>query len=340
VEGRPANWNLLERGILIAKAWDAFLVSNNDSKIKRLADIKDSAMLFPKPPNYLPDTFLEVRNWIDYPGLPGLMNEITEEKIEDIEGMSQALRALEAQRKHDLEDWMDQHNVDVIAFPAQGDVGLADLEFEYESTKHSLTNGVKYSNGNRAIRHLGVPTVSVPMGIMKDKGMPVNVTFAGKGYRDDELLAYAWAWENAGRKRVAPPVGALETDIPAQVTRKEDTRDDPGKPLDLRVAVSCTPASDPNTYTMEISGSTSIPSTKIEVFCDGTLSKFVSVESQDWNLSFEYEPKRPEVLGWDLKPLPPRKAMLVIVARSEPEGRVREAKIVWVDYLGGGECRD
>ena len=43
------------------------------------------------------------------------------------------------------------------------------MEFEYESTKHSLTNGVKYSNGNRAIRHLGVPTVSVPMGMMEKK---------------------------------------------------------------------------------------------------------------------------------------------------------------------------
>jgi Asp-tRNA(Asn)/Glu-tRNA(Gln) amidotransferase A subunit family amidase len=340
VAGRPANWNLLERGILIAKAWDAFLVSNDDSKIKCLADIKDPALLFPKPPNYLPDTFLEVRNWIDYPGLPALMDTIKEESIHDIEGMERALKALEEQRKRDLEDWMSANNFDVIAFPAQGDVGLADLEIKYESTKHSLTNGVKYSNGNRAIRHLGVPTVSVPMGIMKEKGMPVNITFAGRGYGDGEVLAYAWAFENATHKRVAPPVQSLDTDTPAPITREQDTRDDPSLDLELKVKIECTPESQPNTYSMEVSGSVSIRGISIEVFCDGVSENEVWAEGQNWSLSFEYTPKRPEVLGWNLKPLPPRKAMLVIVARSEPAGKVREAKVVWVDYTGKGECRE
>lgn len=36
---------------------------------------------------------------------------------------------------------MTEENLDVIAFPAQGDVGLADLEFRLESAKHSLQNG-------------------------------------------------------------------------------------------------------------------------------------------------------------------------------------------------------
>jgi Asp-tRNA(Asn)/Glu-tRNA(Gln) amidotransferase A subunit family amidase len=339
VEGRPANWNLLERGILIAKAWDAFLVSNNDVNIKCLADIKDPAMLFPKPPNYIPDTFLEVRNWIDYPGLPKLMETIKEKSIHDIEGMSQALKALEAQRKRDLEDWMVANNLDIIAFPAQGDVGLADLEFEYESTKHSLTNGVKYSNGNRAIRHLGVPTVSVPMGIMKEKRMPVNITFAGKGYHDDELLSYAWAYENATHKRVAPPVEGLETDrVPA--VRKEDMRAKPEKLMDSNVEVECAPSKLPDQYDIRVAGTVAIPGIELDVYCDGDCISTIAVEEGDWGLSFEYTPQRPEVLGWDLKPLPPRKAMLLIVARRGPDGEVGEAKVVWVDYLGNGGCRD
>lgn len=213
VKGRPANWNLLERGTLIAKAWDTFLTQNQDKNIKSLADIKDSAMLFPKPPGYIPDKFLEVRNWIDYPGLPALMNSIKEAKIEDIEGMAEALKALEAQRKRDFDIWMDTHAFDVMAFPAQGDVGFADLEFDYENAKHSLTNGVKYSNGNRAIRHLGIPTVSVPMGVMGKKKMPVNITFAGKAYEDEKLLTYAWGYENATKHRINPPLAPLPTDI-------------------------------------------------------------------------------------------------------------------------------
>jgi Asp-tRNA(Asn)/Glu-tRNA(Gln) amidotransferase A subunit family amidase len=338
VEGRPANWNLLERGILIAKAWDAFLVSNRDSNIKSLADIKDPAMLFPRPTGYLPDKFLEVRNWIDYPGLPKLMDSIKEKSIHDIDGMEQALKALEAQRKRDLEDWMDENNLDIIAFPAQGDVGLADLEFEYESTKHSLTNGVKYSNGNRAFRHLGVPTVSVPMGIMKEKKMPVNITFAGKGYHDHELLAYAWAYEQATKKRIPPPTKHLDTDIPPPVKNEEDRRDDPSALVDLKVTVEVKPNSQQGRFNISVQGSVSWRGVGVELFCDGVSVNEVWGEGQHWSFDFDYTPTRPEVLGWDLKPLPPRKVMIVVVVRSEQGGRVRGAKLVWADYCGN--CRD
>ena len=174
-------------------------------------------MLFPKPPDYLPDKFLEVRNWIDYANLPKLAAEVKDISIYSMPGLSQALNALEAQRKRDLEDWMDENNIDTVAFPAQGDVGLADIESNLESARHSLQNGVKYSNGNRAIRHLGVPTVSVPMGVLPKKGMPVNLTFCGKAYSDAKLLEYAYAFEQGTKKRTPPPLTPLATDI---VTRK------------------------------------------------------------------------------------------------------------------------
>ncbi|KAH7408808.1 amidase signature domain-containing protein [Phaeosphaeria sp. MPI-PUGE-AT-0046c] len=330
VEGRPANWNLLERGILIAKAWDSFLVANRDPNISCLADIKDSGMLFPKPPNYLPDTFLEVRNWIDYPGLPGLMQEIKEESIHDIPGMEQALQALESQRKRDLDDWMDANGLDLVAFPAQGDVGLADLEFDYESTKHSLTNGVKYSNGNRAIRHLGVPTVSVPMGMMAEKEMPVNVTFAGKAYHDNELLAYAWAFEQATKKRIMPPLAALPTD--AIPTRAQSQR---GEIL-LAASVSTREISDDNMYTFIIKGNVKTHSrVEIVIFVDGKLEKTLRPHISSWEVELEYKPERPDCLGWDLKPLPPRKAMVVVVARAQDAAQ--SAQLLWVDYTGN--CR-
>jgi amidase len=66
-------------------------------------------------------------------------------------------------------------------------------------------NGVWVANGNLVPRHLGIPTVTVPMGIMADIGMPVGLTFAGHAYDDSALLAYGAAFEATGRRRVPPP---------------------------------------------------------------------------------------------------------------------------------------
>lgn len=61
-----------------------------------------------------------------------------------------------------------------------------------------------YSNGNRVIRHLRIPTVTVTMGIMEDTKMPVGLTFAAKAYEDNKLLEYAFAYENASKERKVP----------------------------------------------------------------------------------------------------------------------------------------
>jgi Asp-tRNA(Asn)/Glu-tRNA(Gln) amidotransferase A subunit family amidase len=331
VEGRPADWNLLERGILIAKAWDEFLQQNDDPNIKSLADIKDPAMLFPKPDGYLPDKFLEVRNWIDYPGLPALMKTIDYKSIHDQPGMQQALTALEDQRKRDLNDWLTANNLDLIAFPAQGDVGLADLETNYESTKHSLTNGVKYSNGNRAIRHLGVPTVSVPMGMLGEKGMPVNITFAGRAYQDEKLLAYAYAYEQGTKKRVGPPLAKLDTDIVQPYPNPSQPRSTPQQ-FNMQARAYIT-----ESRSLTVSGNAPA-STSIEVYVDGRKSEAtVDFNGEHWKIEIDYKPVRPECLGWDLKALPSKKGMVVVVAR-ERDGGVVEAKVVWVDFTGN--CRD
>ena len=72
-------------------------------------------------------------------------------------------------------------------------------------TDIAWSNGIWVANGNLAIRHLGVPTVTVPMGVMADIGMPVGLTFAGRAYDDSTLLRLASAYEATGSKRQVPP---------------------------------------------------------------------------------------------------------------------------------------
>jgi hypothetical protein len=96
---------------------------------------------------------------------------------------------------------MTEHGLDLVVFPAAGDVGRVDLFTRPESLEAASRNGVVYSTGNRVIRHLGIPTVTVPMGFMGDIQMPVGLTFAGAAYSDDRLLDHASAFEAATRRR-------------------------------------------------------------------------------------------------------------------------------------------
>ncbi|KAK5117885.1 hypothetical protein LTR85_008659 [Meristemomyces frigidus] len=212
VVGFKPDWNGKERGELVAYLWDDFLKENKDPRYPDLATV-DGSQMFPRPDGYIPDRYMEKTNFMNYPGLVEIARERDAKSIWDIDGVAEALPALEAQRKRDLEDWMDNNGIDVVAFPANGDVGKADLDTNEASARHALQNGVKYSNGNRAFRHMGVPTVSVSMGFMSESRMPVNLTFAGKHGQDSDLLQCAFAFEKQSKCRVPPPVTpSLATD--------------------------------------------------------------------------------------------------------------------------------
>ena len=325
VSDAPSDWNAVERGILIAKAWDDFLLQNADAHLPRLASIRDPKMLFPKPAAYTPDTFLEVRNWIDYAGLPTLLSSVQHTALTELPGLAQAVTALESQRKRDFEDWMISLGLDAIAFPAQGDVGAADLETNPESTAHALRNGVKYSNGNRAIRHLGVPTVSVPMGVLEGKNMPMNLTFAGRAYEDTALLQFAYAFEEKTRRREMPELKPLVTDI----VHADGSLVKDGPVLKLRASVrsSRTSSSSALSLGIDVTVSEEASNVAVKIFVDGKEAWNGSVEGENWHVELEHSPHRPECLGWDLKPLETKKVMIVVVTQAE--GSRREAVVVW-----------
>ncbi|KAH7353199.1 amidase [Plectosphaerella cucumerina] len=205
VPGLPAGWLETERCQMIATAWDDFLRINSDPKYPGLANIDHRRINPGFAPMDDPAEFTEAQNQVRYADMIKSVRH-RPQTLSDLPGCSDALWALEAARKRDLEDWMDENQIDLIAFPTNGDVGKADAENLRESMLDALRDGVKYSNGNRAIRHLGIPAITVPMGETADKKMPVGITFAGKAYSDTDLLRCAWAYENATNRRTSPPL--------------------------------------------------------------------------------------------------------------------------------------
>jgi amidase len=210
---RPCATNMVDRGLvpegfaereiwdLCIWSWDDFLRANADPAIPDLASV-DGSKIFPHPPGALPDRYgdadLDLADYVKRAklGVPDL------KKIPDLEA---GLKGLEATRRIDFEDWLDAQGLDAVVFPAVADVGPADADVNEASARLAWRNGTWVANGNLVPRHLGIPTVTVPMGTMADIGMPVGLTFAGKAYDDVMLLRFAGAFEQSGSRRAHPP---------------------------------------------------------------------------------------------------------------------------------------
>ncbi|MEI2270211.1 amidase [Microbacterium sp. No. 7] len=198
----PAGYLGREIVDLSAWAWEDFLDANGDPALSSLADV-DGATIFPHPPGALPDRYTgfdddigEYPDWVrSHPGAT----------LDDMPELADGLRALEDVRRTDLEEWMDASGLDAVVFPAVADVGPADMDVNAASADLGWRNGVWIANGNLAIRHLGIPTVTVPMGTMTDIRMPVGLTFAGRAYDDSTLLRLGVAFERLGTRRTPPP---------------------------------------------------------------------------------------------------------------------------------------
>lgn len=212
---RPGAPNLYTRGLLTKEyldvelwglsmwSWDCFLRANGDPRLNRLADV-DPELIFPHPTGALPDRYTDFDADLgDYVRL-AREHGVAEDPL-TLPHLEGGLRGLEETRRVDLEEWMDGLGLDAVIFPASADVGPADADVDEESAELAWRNGVWVANGNLVPRHLGIPTVTVPMGIMADIGMPVGLTFAGRAYDDTRLLTYACAFEATGSRRLAPP---------------------------------------------------------------------------------------------------------------------------------------
>lgn len=194
----PEGWMDTEFSHFLAYGWDDFLRANGGEPAT-LADV-DPDLIFPTPPGTLPDRYEEVEDYENrYRAVVALAAAgLSDPRLR--EDFAAGLRALVALRERLFESWLAERGFDGVVFPACADVGRESAERELAAADHAWSNGVFFSNGNYAIRHLGIPTVTVAMGAMADIGMPVGLTFAGRAYDDISLLGYGYAFEQGGSR--------------------------------------------------------------------------------------------------------------------------------------------
>ncbi|KAK6085183.1 hypothetical protein SCUP515_01001 [Seiridium cupressi] len=199
----PKDWKSFERGPLVAHAWDSFLRANADPNCSDLRSV-DEFGIFPSSMRTKAElSHLPMSNSIHW---GRLADYVEKSSMYEIEHLGSALETLEALRELLLDDYLESVGCDCFVFPTQGDVAAADSDINPESAAHAWKNGVFYSHGNWALRHQGIPTVTVPMGITSDKQMPIGLTFAGRAYDDEKLLKWANAFEKSSALRIAPPL--------------------------------------------------------------------------------------------------------------------------------------
>lgn len=201
LDALPAGWREVEMRHLLPFGWEDFLRANGDPRCSSLADV-DPGRIFPRHPGTLPDRFDDETDRFAH------AVSFARAGIPDPHGhadLSAGLHGLQQLRRGLVEDWLAGLGLDALVFPANADVALATAESDLAAADHAWSDGVRFSHGNHAVRHLGVPTVTVAMGLMDDIGMPVGLTFAGPGYADALLLSFAAAFEAGGSGSLRPP---------------------------------------------------------------------------------------------------------------------------------------
>ncbi|WP_193095975.1 amidase [Brevibacterium sp. FME17] len=196
--------DFLDREIndLSAWAWDDFLAANGDPNLSTLTEV-DGTKIFPHPDGALPDRFTGFED--DIAEYPRLVREDGYGSVTEIPDLEDGIRGLEVTRRIDLEEWMDANGFDAVVYPAMADVGPADMDVNETSADLGWRNGTWVANGNLVPRHLGIPSVTVPMGTMSDTGIPIGLTISGRGWDDTLLIELAAAFEATGSRREEPP---------------------------------------------------------------------------------------------------------------------------------------
>ena len=185
-------------------SWDYFLKLNGQPDLDSIAKV-DGSKIFPAPHGALKDRYAEFdfdpNDYVVRAKEVGIIDPLHGSKSEIF---AKGLAALEETRRHDLDDWLKENGFAAAIFPTLTDVGPADSDVNEASADLTWRNGVWVATGNLAIRHLGIPTVTIPMGTAEDIGMPFGLTIAGAAYSDAELIRLGSLFEAIAPRRTSP----------------------------------------------------------------------------------------------------------------------------------------
>jgi amidase len=197
----PRDWMEHEWLQLNAAALQEFITSFDMSGLDSLLDVNPDD-IFPNPFN----SVAHRTHW-QYGFYQQAAEYIRSGRLLPLDStpkLAEGLRGLESIRQRHLEEWMRSQRLDVLIFPTNSNIGRADADVDTVHNTEAWQDGTFFSNGNRMIRHLGIPTVSVNMGLMDDTGVPAGLTFMAPSGSDRLLLACAYAYEQSGHRRTAP----------------------------------------------------------------------------------------------------------------------------------------
>jgi amidase len=209
--------NVLNRGIVPAEffdteiwqlsmwSWHEFLAANGQPGLDALVDVEEDKIFPQHPEDELGDQYsefdIDIREYVWRARNEGIFDPFRGPES----GMVRAgIEALEETRRIDLDEWMRENRFDAVVFPTLTDIAPADADKNPASAEIAWRNGVWVATGNLAVRHLGIPTVTVTMGTAADIGMPFGLTFAGEAYSDNRLLTLAAAFEGLRERRTSP----------------------------------------------------------------------------------------------------------------------------------------
>ncbi|OOQ86240.1 amidase family protein [Penicillium brasilianum] len=334
VPGISEEWTKTERCQMIATAWDDFLRINGDPKCPNLLCC-DPDKIHPRiAPMDDPSKHSEAQNQVRYSDMIESVRGRTH-TLYNLPGVEPALQALEDMRKREFESWMDSSGFDIMAFPTNGDVPYANSDESPESMLHALQDGIKYANGGRALKHVGLPCITLPMGTMEEKQMPVGITFVSKAYADNDLLQYAYAYEAASKARtlptLTPPIASdFISMIPSYVGNAFTA-----KPiLTIRSAIWEKMEATELEIRRQVSVKGIVQSSRpeigvacLEVFVDGKRSEVISVPGDEWEweacLSRPNVEERYPTIG-----RVPKNCFLIVIIASLKNGRTAGSLIM------------